>query len=74
VHLGFRPRVLAALEPWAEISERLWRNRIYLQDLITPEAERLHVSLGRAYLNLGETEKSMTAFEEAIKLNRTAGV
>jgi tetratricopeptide (TPR) repeat protein len=31
----------------------------------------LHVSLGRAYLNLGETQKAIAAFEEAIKLDRS---
>jgi tetratricopeptide (TPR) repeat protein len=31
----------------------------------------LHVSLGRAYLNLGEDEKSIKSFEEALKLQRS---
>jgi tetratricopeptide (TPR) repeat protein len=38
---------------------------------ITPDQEMLHVSLGRAYLNLGEDEKSIKSFEEALKLERS---
>jgi tetratricopeptide (TPR) repeat protein len=36
-----------------------------------PEQARLHVSLGRAYLNLGETQKAIDAFEESLKLDRS---
>jgi tetratricopeptide (TPR) repeat protein len=39
--------------------------------LSTPEQEMLYVNLGRAYLNLGENEKSIKAFEEALKIERS---
>lgn len=38
------------------------------------EDESLHMGLGRAYLNLEETDKSLAAFEAAIKINRSARV
>ncbi|HEX6284480.1 MAG TPA: tetratricopeptide repeat protein, partial [Pyrinomonadaceae bacterium] len=38
---------------------------------LAPEQEMLHVSLGRAYLSLGENEKSIKSFEEALKLERS---
>jgi len=35
---------------------------------LDPEAEALYVSLGRAYLHLGDTKKGMEAFDKAVKL------
>ncbi len=34
----------------------------------------LRLSLGRAHLSLGDTQKSMAAFEEAVKLDRSPEV
>ena len=41
---------------------------------LAPEREMVHVSLGRAYLHLGQQEKAIAAFEEALKLDRSPGV
>jgi len=38
---------------------------------LAPDEELLHVSLGRAYLNLGEDEKSIRSFEAALKIDRS---
>jgi len=40
---------------------------------LAPEEEGLQVSLGRAYLNLNETDKAIAAFEEALKIDRRPG-
>ncbi len=42
--------------------------------LTRDEDDALHMGLGRAYLYLGETEKSIPAFEAAIKIKRNARV
>ena len=42
--------------------------------LAQDEDEGLHMGLGRAYLYLGETEKALSAFDAAIKINRNARV
>lgn len=42
--------------------------------LTQDEDETLHLNLGRAYLHLGETQKSLEAFEAAIRIERSPAV
>ena len=39
--------------------------------VLTPESAELQVSLGQAYLNTGEKEKALAAFEKGVELSQT---
>jgi len=42
--------------------------------VLTPDNAGLHVSLGNAYINTGEKEKALAAFERGAELSQTPSV